>query len=166
MVEKQAHRFTIGDWIVHTSYGVGKVIDIVDKDMDGQKETFFKVSTEEIEYWLPVDKADAEHIKPIRSEKEFNQAIKIISEAPKPMTEPHNQYKRLIYERWLDGSLSARAAFIRDLHGRNSIKGLSYDEKATFEKAENHFINEWPIARKKLNEALAVSIKTIKLDTE
>jgi len=175
MVEKQALRFNIGDWIVHTSYGVGKVVDIVDKDMDGQKESYFKVSTEEIEYWLPVDKADAEHIKPIRSEKEFSQAIKIISEPPKTMTEPHNQYKRLIYERWLDGSLSARAAFIRDLHGRNSIKGLSYDEKATYEKAENHFINEWiltnptlskPTARKRLNEALAVSIKTVKIETE
>jgi len=175
MVEKQALRFNIGDWIVHTSYGVGKVVDIVDKDMDGQKESFFKVSTEEIEYWLPVDKADAEHIMPIRSEKEFKQAIKIISEPPKTMTEPHNRYKRLIYERWLDGSLSARAALIRDLHGRDSIKGLSYDEKETYEKAENHFINEWiltnpslskPKARKKLNEALAMSIKTVKLDTE
>lgn len=175
MVEKQALRFKVGDWIVHTSYGMGKVVDIVDKDMDGQRETFFKVSTDDIEYWLPVDKADADHIMPLRSEKEFNQAIKIISEAPKPMTEPHNQYKRLIYERWLDGSLSARAAFIRDLHGRNSVKAISYDEKSAYEKAENHFINEWIItvpsltkamARKRLNEALRLSIQTGELEVE
>jgi len=168
MVEKQALRFKVGDWIVHTSYGVGKVVDIIDKDMDGQQETYFKVSTDDIEYWLPVDKADADHIMPIRSEKEFDKAIKIISQPPTPMTEPHNQYKRLIYERWLDGSLSARAAFIRDLHGRNSVKSLSYDEKAAYEKAENHFINEWILtnpslsksaAKKRLKEALAVSIQ-------
>ncbi|MDY6845744.1 MAG: hypothetical protein SVP52_01245, partial [Chloroflexota bacterium] len=70
--------------------------------------------------------------------------------------------------RWLDGSLSARAALIRDLHGRNSIKGLSYDEKATYEKAENHFINEWVLtnpslsktaAKKRLKDALVESIR-------
>jgi RNA polymerase-interacting CarD/CdnL/TRCF family regulator len=175
MLKKQVLRFKIGDWIVHTSYGVGKVVDILDKDMDGHQETYFKVSTEEIEYWLPVDKADAEHITPIRSEKDFNQAIQIISKPPKPMSEPRNQYKRLINERWLDGSLPARAALIRDLNGRNAIKRLSYDEKETCNKAENSFIEEWiitvpslskPMARKRLNDALQISIQRGNLEVE
>ena len=175
MEQKQALKFKIGDWVVHTSYGVGKVLDIVDKDMDGQQETYFKVSTKEIEYWLPVAKADADHIFALRSKGDFNKALKILSEAPKPMLEPQNQYKRLIVERWLDGSLSARAALIRDLHGRDSVKPLSYDEKATYEKAENSFITEWIIvnpslskaeARDKLREALAVGIQKRKAALE
>jgi len=85
MVEKKALRFEIGDWIVHYYYGVGEVVDIVDKVLDEHQETFFKVSTAEIEYWLPSDKAEAEHIKPIRSEKEFDQAIQIISKPPDPI---------------------------------------------------------------------------------
>jgi len=175
MVEKQALRFKIGDWIVHTSYGVGKVIDILDKDMDGCQETFFRVSTDDIEYWLPVEKAYAEHISPIRSERDFNQAIQIISTPPEPMSEPQNQYKRLINERWSDGSLPSRAALIRDLNGRNATKRLSYDEKETCNKAENSFIKEWiitvpslttTVARKRLNEALAMSLKRGDLQTE
>lgn len=175
MVEKQVLKFKIGDWIVHASYGVGKIIDIVDKDMDGHQETFFRVSTDDIEYWLPVKKANAEHITPIRSAKEFNQAIRIISKPPKPMVEPRNQYKRLIYERWLDGSLPARAALIRDLNGRNAIKRLSYDEKETCNKAENSFIEEWiitvpslsrPMARKRLNDALKISVQQANLEVE
>lgn len=173
MVTKKNLRFKIGDWIVHYYYGVGKVIDILDKDLDGRRETYFKVSTEEIEYWLPNDKADAEHIKPIRSIKEFDQAIQIISKPPVQITEPPNRSKRLIYERWLDGSLPARAALIRDLHGRNNIKALSYEEKKTFEKAEYFFINEWIIsnpslskikAKQRLHEALIVSIHNKELE--
>ena len=168
MVGKQVLRFKIGDWIVHASYGVGKVVDILEKDMDGHHETFFKVSTEDIEYWLPVEKSDAEHITPIRSEKDFDQAIEIISTPPNPMPDPQNQYKRLIYERWLDGSLPARAALIRDLNGRNAIKKLNYDEKETCNKAEKSFIEEWVItdpsltraaARKRLDDALALSLQ-------
>lgn len=175
MVKKQVLKFKIGEWIVHTSYGVGKVVDIVDKDMDGQQQAFFKVSTEEIEYWLPVEKADSDHISAIRSEADFNQAIQIISKPPKPMSEPQNRYKRLIYERWLDGSLPARAALIRDLNGRNAIKRLSYDEKETCNKAEKSFIEEWvitdpsltrPVARKRLNDALAESIQKAAVEVE
>ena len=166
MVAKKKLRFKIGDWIVHYSYGVGKVEDIIAKGLEGQQETFFKVSTSDIEYWIPIDKADSAHIEPIRSENDFDHAIQIISKPPQPMTETQNRNKRVIYERWLDGSLQARAALIRDLNGRKKIRELSYDEKETFEKAENYFISEWIItnpnlsktmARQKLNEALEMS---------
>ena len=175
MVAKKALRFEIGDWIVHDYYGVGEVVDIVDKVLDEHQETFFKVSTAEIEYWLPSDKAEAEHIKPIRSEKEFNQAIQIISKPPDPISEPHKRNKKLIHKRWLDGSLPARAALMRDLHGRNNVKVLSYDERETFKKAEKFFINEWVIsnpslsrtkARQRLDEALETSTQREKLESE
>lgn len=172
MTAKKSLRFKIGDWIVHYSYGVGKVVDIVEKVLDGQEETYFKVSTADIEYWLPSEKADADHISPIRSKKEFDQALKIISKPPDLMTDPPSRHSRMIYERWLDGSLPARAALIRDLHGMNVVKKLNYDEKRAYDKAENFFINEWIIsnpalskitAKKMLNEALKVSSQSVKV---
>jgi RNA polymerase-interacting CarD/CdnL/TRCF family regulator len=168
MAAKKTLRFKVGDWIVHDNYGVGEVVDIVDKDLDGERDTYFKVSAVDIEYWLPSDKADADHIKRIRSQTEFDQALEILSEPPDLMAEPSHRNKRVITERWLDGSLSARAALIRDLNGRNHVKELSYDEKRTFEKAENFFVNEWIIsnpsltkskAEQRLREALQLSIK-------
>ncbi len=151
MTAKKALRFKIGDWIVHYSHGIGKVIDIVEKVFEGYQETFFKVATSEIEYWLPINQADAEHIEPIRSKKDFDQAIQVVSKPPNPMSEPHNRNKKIIYERWLDGSLSARAALLRDLHGRNNLKELSYDEKEILGKIENFFIDEWIITNPSLS---------------
>lgn len=175
MAENKALRFKIGDWIVHHNYGVGEVVDIVDKVLDGQRETFFKVSTEEIEYWLPSDKADADHIEPIRSVQAFDQAIEILSKPPDLTAAPPSQHKRMIYERWLDGSLPARAALIRDLHGMDNVKQLSYDDKKAYERAEKFFIMEWIIsnpslsiisAKRLLTEALNLSIQSAKLETE
>jgi CarD family transcriptional regulator len=175
MAAKKAPEFDVGDWIVHYYYGVGEVVDIVDKVLDGQQETYIKVETPDIEYWLPRDKSDAEHIKPVRSEQEFDQAIEIMSESPDLESGTQSRNKRLIYQRWLDGSLPARAALLRDLHGRDKIKGLSYDDKNTYEKAEKFFINEWVIsnpslskikAKQKLNEALALSLQREKLESE
>jgi CarD family transcriptional regulator len=172
MAAKKTLRFNVGDHIVHDLHGVGKVVDIVEKTSDGHQETFFKVSTAQFEYWIPVDKADADHIRPIRSKKDFNDAIQIISDPPELLTQSYNNNKRMISERWLDGSLPSRAAMLRDLHGQNNRKTLSYDEKITFKKVENYFIDEWIIsnpsltrsmARQKLNEALEVSTQKGKL---
>jgi RNA polymerase-interacting CarD/CdnL/TRCF family regulator len=174
MAAKKALRFKVGDWIVHNLYGVGEVVEIADKTSDGQQQTFFKVCTARFEYWIPVEKADADHIKPVRSKREFTDAIQIISDSPEPMSELYNNSKRLINERWLDGSLPSRAALLRDLHGRNHRKALSYDEKETFRKIENFFIDEWIIsnpsltrsmAKQKLTEALELSTQKGKLES-
>jgi len=166
MAAKKDLRFEVGDWIVHDSYGVGEVVGIVEKVLDGHQETFFKVSTTDIEYWLPCETADAEHIRRIRSQKEFEQALKIISKPADVMSDPPSRHRQMINERWQDGSLTARAALIRDLHGMSDVKKLSYDEKRAYDKAENFFINEWVIsnpslskntAKKMLNDALKVS---------
>ncbi len=173
MAVNKALKFKVGDWIVHAYYGVGEVVDILEKDLDGHREIFYRVSAKEIEYWLPNAKVDAEHIHPIRTKKEFDQALEIISKAPVQITEPPNRSKRLIYERWLDGSLPARAALIRDLHGRNNVKQLSYEEKKTYQKAESFFLSEWVVsnpslskakAKQRLNEALNLSITSEELE--
>lgn len=168
MAAKKALRFKVGEWIVHYTYGVGEVVDIQDKVLDGQQDTFFKVSTGDIEYWLPSAKADADHITPVRSEKEFDQAIQIISKPPNLTVDTPSSHRRLVNERWLDGSLPSRAALIRDLHGMNNAKKLNYDDKKAYDKAEKFFITEWIIsnpslstatAKQKLNEALQASIQ-------
>jgi RNA polymerase-interacting CarD/CdnL/TRCF family regulator len=175
MAENKVLRFKIGDWIVHHNYGVGEVVDIVDKVLDGHHETFFKVSTEDVEYWLPSDKADADHIEPIRSVKDFDQAIEIISKPPDVSTASPSQHRRMLYERWRDGSLPARAALIRDLHGMDSVRKLNYDDKKAFDRAEKFFIMEWIIsnpsltvisAKRLLTEALNLSIQKAKLETQ
>ena len=119
MVGKKVFLYKIGDWIVHYYHGVGQVKDIVERGLAAQQDTFFRVATTEIEYWIPVDQADSDHIKPLRSVQEFEQALQIMAQSPTPMTETQNRNRRNIYERWLDGSLPARAALIRDLHGRD-----------------------------------------------
>jgi RNA polymerase-interacting CarD/CdnL/TRCF family regulator len=169
MATKKALKFNVGDWIVHYYIGVGEVIEIVEKVLEGKQQTFLRVSTADIEYWLPSDKVDVDHIKPIRTKKEFENAIQIISSPPEPILESQNKLKRLIYERWLDGSLQARAALLRDLNGRKHVRELSFDEKLTFEKIEKFFISEWIIsnptltkstATERLSEAFEMSIQS------
>jgi CarD family transcriptional regulator len=168
MTAKEHTRFNVGEWVVHYYHGVGKVKGIVEKGLDGNEKTFYKVSTKEIDYWIPVEDEDVEHIEPIRSKKDFENALEIIAQIPIPIADHHKSRKKKIHDRWLEGNLTSRAELLRDLHGRMKLEKLSFSEKEVLEKVKRYFISEWIIsdktltkkqAKTRLRQALKLSIK-------
>ncbi len=168
MGSKQKNRFKVGDWIVHDMYGVGQIKDIVEKGLDGNRKTYYKVTTQKANYWLPLANEDTDHIVPIRKSNDFNDALKILETKPKPLPKHHKSRKQEIHDRWLDGDLDERAKLIRDLNARLKLDGLNFNEKQTLEKIKRFFVTEWLVAdkklqknmaRKRIKEALKISVK-------
>jgi len=171
MVAKESLRFNIGDWIVHYYHGVGQVKDIIEKGLDGNEKTFYKVTTREIDYWIPIEDADSDHLEPVRSKQDFDDALEILSSKPKPIAQHHKSRKKKIHDRWMDGNLLSRAKLMRDLNGRLKLEKLSFSEKSMLEKVRKYFINEWIIvdenltkshAKKKIRKALKLGVKKAK----
>lgn len=155
MVDKKKLRFKIGDWIVHHFHGVGKVNDIEEKGLDGEKNTFYKVTTKEIDYWIPIENDDQDHLEPIRSKEDFDHAIETLSQPPVAFSDHPQSRKKQLQEKWQDGCLESRAELIRDLNGRMIQDHLNFEEKETLEKAISDFIREWIIVDKKLDSSQA-----------
>lgn len=171
MVTKKSSRFNVGDWIVHYYHGVGQVKDVVEKGLDGNEKTFYKVSTRDIEYWIPIEDEDSEHLEPIRSKRDFEKALEILASCPEPIAKHHRTRKKRIHDRWMDGDLMSRAKLMRDLNGRLKLEKLSFSEKQVLEKVRQYFINEWIIvdenltkakAKKKIRNALKIGVKIAK----
>ena len=55
---EESIKFAEGDWIVHLYHGVGQVISIESKSLDGNKVKYYKVQTKDSIYWVPVGKVD------------------------------------------------------------------------------------------------------------
>ncbi len=157
MVARKNTRFDIGDWVAHYHHGIGKIKGLVKKVMDGDKQTFYKVSTQEMDYWIPIEEEDADHIKPIRSKKDFENALKVLAQTPRPIAKHHKSRKKIIHERWLKGSLPSRAALLRDLYAHAQLKKLNFNEKEIFSKVRKFFVNEWIITDPTLTHQLAQS---------
>ena len=155
MVAKENFRFEVGDWVVHYFHGVGKVKDIVEKGLDGNEKTFYKVTTKNIDYWIPLEDEDADHIEPIRSKEDFENALDILSSKPVPIAKHHKTRKKKIHDRWLEGNLESRAKLLRDLYGRLKLEKLSFSEKEVLEKVKRYYINEWIITDESLTRAKA-----------
>lgn len=167
MSHKQKTRFKIGDWIVHYNFGVGKVEDIVEKGVGSEKQTYYKISTSKIDYWLPMDNQDIEYVEPIHSKQDFENALKILSQAPQPIDTQIRSRKNIVHERRLDNSLEGRASLLRDLHCRNKIQKLNYGEKEVLANIRQTFISEWILsdrsktyeeANERLEKALKIGV--------
>jgi len=157
MVIKENLRYHIGDWVVHYFHGVGKIEGIVKKGLPGQEKTYYRVSTKNMDYWIPVEDEMSDHIEPIRSQEDFDKALLVLADPPEPIGQHHKTRKKRIHERWLDGNLNARARLLRDLNGRRRLESLSFNEREMLDKVMKYFINEWLVTDKSLSRADANS---------
>jgi RNA polymerase-interacting CarD/CdnL/TRCF family regulator len=158
-----------GDWIVHAYYGVGQIKGLDRKAIEGVKKTYFRVKTESMTYWLPVEKSHVNHIRPVASKNLFTRSLKIIRKKPREMDQDYRVREKDISEAFSACSLKTLAALIRDLYGRRIVRGkISMRDGDILKKAKNLFVNEYAIAvdidledaRKILENALGQSVSS------
>jgi RNA polymerase-interacting CarD/CdnL/TRCF family regulator len=148
MSDKVQH-YDIGQWVVHSRYGVGKIksVEKIPLYGEGQKnEKCFKVQTSESVFWFPVEQSENPRIRPVASREHMKRALGILKEPPQDMDAHHNVLKDRIDETQKSGSLKAKISLIRDLLARRSVKKLNILEERTLKTLKLQLVREWSIA--------------------
>ena len=143
----QKNTFTKGDWIVHAYYGVGQVREKEKKELDGEKQVFYRVETLDGEYWLSASRTNVEYIRPIASEYQIRRALAMVRKKPRKLPESHIQRSRMINEAIKDPSLYPKACMMRDLSGKGKKSELSFTEEDALLKMKNQFLDEWSVIK-------------------
>lgn len=143
----QQSTYAKGDWIVHAHYGVGQVKEREKKELDGEKQVFYRVETFDGEYWLSVSRTDVEYIRPIASEYQINRALTMVREAPEKLPENHTKRSKMITETIRDSSLYPKACMIRDLTGKEQESKLNFSEEDALTKMKKQFLDEWSVIK-------------------
>jgi RNA polymerase-interacting CarD/CdnL/TRCF family regulator len=151
-----------GSWIVHVFYGVGQVIRLEKKHLEGKENLYYRVEGKDGTFWLPVNKADSERIRPVVSKEKMRSAIQALGEKPHRLIGNHIQRKSKIKEIQSTGSITSIACLVRDLTYQASEKKLSIPEQETLDSLKKRLAMEWSVvfeikpkeAEKKLNALL------------
>lgn len=168
MAPRIKSKYKIGDWLVHHQFGVGEIKDIIEKGLEEDRKTFYKVKTKKNTYWLPVGDEDNDRVEPLRNKKEFNTMLEILAAKPEKIASNHKSRNKEIHERWKEGTLESRARLMRDLSGRLNRKSLNFNERQLLKKIQTQFIDEWLLvdpkidgkeAKQKVQQALQESAK-------
>lgn len=161
-----------GDWIVHSRYGVGQVQGKDEKELNGKLCTYLKVKTANSEFWLPANKTDVEHIRPVAYKATFQNTLTTIRKKPEQLSDNFRIRQKHISDVLDNGALIKIARLIRDLYARQYSKQLTMNEQEVFSRIKKRFIDEWAIsagldpqdANRRLDEALAQSVTKIEIE--
>jgi len=143
---KVTQKLAKGDWVVHNNHGLGQIISIEIKEMQGERNLFYMIKTKELTYWLPATASSSARVRPIADAETFDEALKVAANEPEPMDANYRQRLAYIHAQIQDSSLLAKAALIRDIHARDVQKDIHINEKSLLELLSQQFINEWEAA--------------------
>lgn len=161
---QQKQQFKVGDKAVYPAQGVAEVISIEDKDIAGQRQTFYvlRILDSNRKIMVPLGNARQVGLRAPVDEKEI-QAIFAILEVRDIVFDNQTWNRR--YRGFMDkiktGSVFDVAEVMRDLYRLQVDKSLSFGEKKMLETARNLVVKEIAVARSKTEESTQAEIEQI-----
>ena len=142
-MDKLTSEFSLGDRVVHHSYGVGQIDGIERKSLNGTKVECFKVKTKDGVYWFPKDGLDNPRIHPVASQELIQRAIEILRSAPDDLGNDPIQWKERIDVVKTDGDFLAISSLVRDLAALKTKKKLNQTQSQALKNLKDRLIREW-----------------------
>jgi CarD family transcriptional regulator len=139
-------KYHIGDIIVHWTYGIGTVVAIEQKSIDGITQQYYVVEIDLLKLWVPVKEAHESSIRFPTEGAQF-QALFEILRLPGAQL-PDNTYKRKneLRERMQKRTPGDLCHVIRDLTDRARHFSLNLDDSAVLSRAQGHLLDEWVLS--------------------
>jgi CarD family transcriptional regulator len=154
--------FQVGDVVIHSIHGLGKVVRIEDKPIHGNTQSCYVVRTENLTVWVPIENGNQHSLRAPTPKREFESLYTALNGPNEPLPEDRQERKRILRELLNDGQLTSIFRVVRDLSSFGQKKKLSDEDKAMLERAVNSLLAEWvfslsvPLAqaRQKMDELL------------
>jgi RNA polymerase-interacting CarD/CdnL/TRCF family regulator len=136
--------YSIGDDIVHVHYGIGEIVDIEEKILNGKTTTYYVVKTKDSTFWIPVEEADNERTRPIVPPETIeDNVIEALEADPQVMASHYKKRQKRIKEVNTSGEIVATAKLVRDLAYRQVTDRLTVTESRSFDRLKDRLITEW-----------------------
>lgn len=157
--------FKVGEKAVYPAQGVGEIVSIETREINGNKETFYvmKILKTESKILIPTKKAQEEGLRKIISKEKLKDIYSILKSKEISPTSKKTWNRR--YREYMDkiktGSVFEVAEVIRDLSRLKSQKDLSFGERKMLDTARSLLINELSIVKNTNEESIVQEIKSI-----
>jgi CarD family transcriptional regulator len=141
--------YQIDDRVVHPTYGVGRIVALVNKRFEAEARQFYEVAIERSTVWVPVDdsrQGNGHGLRPLTPKADLHRYRRLLQSSPKPLTPDSRQRKLDLQDRLRLGTFEAMCEAVRDLTARGWSKPLSEADTALLRKAREGLCQEWAAA--------------------
>ena len=135
--------FNVGDYIVYPMHGAGTVDAIEEKNILGQKQSYYIIKMPgEVKVMIPTAKAEEVGVRSIIDKNSAERVFKILEEDETEMSQNWNKRYRDNMDKMKSGDIYEVADVVRNLTFKQKEKGLSTGEKKMLLNARQILISE------------------------
>ncbi len=147
-METTKRQYSIGDWVVHSNYGVGQIKALEKKSLSGdleKKEDCFQVRTRESTFWFSAIDNDNSRIRPTTSKNQLRRDISILKMPPKFAGQDWTILKQQISEARSDMSIATTLFIVRELFALRARKNLGMNDERMLSDYSDRLADEYAL---------------------
>jgi CarD family transcriptional regulator len=135
---KKSAMFKVNQKVVYPSQGVGKIVEILDKQFNSETLSYYKIYLEvtDMIIMVPVDKVEELGVRAIVKPAEAQQALDTIGEDFEPVTTDWKLRYQMNLDLLKKGTVADIATIVRCLYHRSKVKELPVLERKLYDSAK------------------------------
>lgn len=137
--------YSLGDWVVHSYYGLGQIIRIEDKPIQDVDTPCYKVKTKDSTYWFPTTGTRNPRIRPVASEAIIDNVIRTLRSEASTLDTDRMLWKKMIEDVQAENELLSISALVRDLSAQQVIRNLNQIERDALSHNKERLLLEWAL---------------------
>lgn len=139
------YRFNPGDFVVYPTHGVGKVVDITQSEVGGQKLELIAVNfdKERMTMRIPMTNVGKTNLRPLSSREIMDSALESLKGKPKIKKTMWSRRSQEYDAKINSGDPCQIAEVVRDLNKPLDKGEQSYSERQVFEHAFGRLVHEY-----------------------
>jgi RNA polymerase-interacting CarD/CdnL/TRCF family regulator len=145
-IQEAAMVFCAGDSVMHWVHGLGKVIQLEQRDASGKEAMYYAVQIQDMTVWVPADGMLESRLRHPTQGADFGKLTKTLSKPGEPLPEDRHQRKLLLMEWLKDGRVESLFRVIRSLATFRKIRALNDNDQALMHRLQKMLIGEWGFA--------------------
>jgi RNA polymerase-interacting CarD/CdnL/TRCF family regulator len=135
--------YKVGDTVVHSTYGSGKIVVVADKGLPGAPCFYYVIETGEQTLWVPAEEEGSSSLHLPASGPDFKRLIALLRSPAENLSDNSYQRRDQLAKKMQKASPRDLCLVIRDLTSRSQSRDLSSSDKDVLNRAELFLLDEW-----------------------
>jgi len=135
--------YQIGDWVVHSTHGLGQIMAIEERTLNETRSLYYMVKAAAFTIWVPVDENVKTRLRLPNDAAGFLQSISVFSEPAQSLPGDYRQRHLQLHEMVKDGAVDSYCKVIRDLSAYRQTRTASDHDNAFMKHAQGILLGEW-----------------------
>lgn len=135
--------FHEGDVVVHWTYGLGRIIQLEEREVFGSRSLYYAVQVGDMTVWVPEDGNLDSRLRFPAKRDEFERLLCILSTPSEVLSDNRNERRTHLLGLLKHGRVESLCRMIRDLHTYQHLHQLNDNDQTLMKQACNTLSGEW-----------------------